>query len=135
MNKKLTALGIPMYSSLKHQQGLSLISLVCLLGIMGFCIMLVLKIAPIYIDHSKVTSTLSTLQKTKEIENESEAEIRTRLTKNFNTNYVSDVTHDDITIIQGGSYLKIVIQYNVIKKIIGNLSVLIEFNDQIEIGE
>ena len=135
MNKKLTALGIPMYSSLKHQQGLSLISLVFLLGIMGFCIMLVLKIAPIYIDHSKVTSTLSTLQKTKEIENESEAEIRTRLTKNFNTNYVSDVTHDDTTIIQGGSYLKIVIQYNVIKKIIGNLSVLIEFNDQIEIGE
>lgn len=135
MNKKLTRSEMPISLPAKNQQGLTLISLIFLLGIIGFFISLVLKIAPIYIDHSKVKSALSNLEKIEHVENQSEAEIRTRLDKSFNTNYVTDVTRDDITVTQGGNYLKVVIEYNVIKPIIGNLSILVEFNDQIEIGE
>jgi hypothetical protein len=119
----------------KHQQGLTFISLVFILGLIAFFVLLGLKIGPIYLDHSKVASALAEIEKTAQIEDQSEAQIRNSLSKRFNINYVSDVTQDDITITKHGNYLKVVIEYEVVRKIAGNLSVLVEFNDVIEVGQ
>lgn len=119
----------------KRQQGLTFISLVFILGFIAFFVLLGLKIVPVYIDHSKVTSSLAELEKTADIQEKTEAEIRDSLSKRFNINYVSDVTQDDITITKQGSYLKVVIEYEVVRKIAGNLSILLEFNDVIEVGQ
>ncbi len=124
-----------MNASLKRQQGLTFISLIFVLGLLAFLVMLVLKIGPVYLDHSKVVSALTALEKMPEVETKSDAEIRGILNKRFSMNYVNDVTDDDIKVIQSGTYLKVIIQYNVIKQILGNLSVLVEFNNEIEVGE
>jgi hypothetical protein len=50
-------------------------------------------------------------------------------------NYVYDVTQDDIKVTKRGDYLKVQIEYETVVKIIGNLSVLAEFNDVIEVGK
>ena len=119
----------------KKQQGLTFISLVFILGLIAFFVILSLKIGPIYLNHSKVVSTLAELKKTTDIEGQSEAEIRDSLSKRFNINYVDDVTQKDITITRHENYLKVVIAYEVITNIVGNLSVLVEFNDEMEIGK
>ncbi|MDD1630608.1 MAG: DUF4845 domain-containing protein [Methylococcaceae bacterium] len=119
----------------KRQQGLTFISLVFILGLIAFFVLLGLKIGPIYLDHSKVASVLAEIEETAGIQDKSEAEIRDSLSKRFNINYVSDVTQDDITITKQGNYLKVVIEYEVVRKIAGNLSVLVEFNDVIEVGQ
>ncbi len=121
-----------MIASSKHQQGLTFISLVFILGLIAFFVLLGLKIGPIYLNHSKVVSTLSELKKTPDIEYQSESEIRNSLSKRFNINYVNDVTQENITITRHENYLKIVIEYEVVKNIAGNLSVLITFNDVME---
>jgi hypothetical protein len=119
-------------ASSKHQQGLTFISLVFILGLIAFFVLLGLKIGPIYLNHSKVVSTLSELKRTPDIEYQSESEIRNGLSKRFNINYVNDVTQENITITRHENYLKIVIEYEVVKNIAGNLSVLITFNDVME---
>ena len=119
----------------KHQQGLTFISLVFTLGLIAFFVLLTLKIGPIYLDHSKVVGTLAELKKIPDIEEKSGAEIRDTLNKRFNINYIDDITRDDITVIKHGNYLKVAIKYEVVKKIVGNLSVLVEFNDVIEAGQ
>jgi hypothetical protein len=119
-------------ASSKHQQGLTFISLVFILGLIAFFVLLGLKIGPIYLNHSKVVSTLSELKRTPDIEYQSESEIRNSLSKRFNINYVNDVTQENITITRHENYLKIVIEYEVVKNIAGNLSVLITFNDVME---
>jgi hypothetical protein len=124
-----------MNMSLKHQQGLTFISLVFILGLIGFFVLLGLKIGPIYLDHSKVVSTLAEIEKIPGIEEQSEAEIRNSLGKRFDINYVNDVIQDDITITRHGNYLKVAIEYEVVREIAGNLSVLVEFNDVIEVGK
>lgn len=124
-----------MNKSLKRQQGFTVISMIFMFMIAGFLVLLVLKIGPIYIDHSKVLNALAALEKTPDIETFTEPEVRANLDKRFNMNYVYDVAKDDIHITQGGNYLKVVIQYEVIKKIAGNLSVLVEFSDEIEVGQ
>ncbi len=124
-----------MIASSKHQQGLTFISLVFILGLIAFFVLLGLKIGPIYLNHSKVVSTLSELKRTPDIEYQSESEIRNSLSKRFNINYVNDVTQENITITRHENYLKIVIEYEVVKNIAGNLSVLITFNDVMEVNK
>lgn len=124
-----------MNASLKRQQGLTFISLIFTLGLLAFFVLLILKIGPIYLDHSKVVNALAALEKTTDVETKTESEIRGILDKRFNMNYVTDVTRNDIKITQSGNYLKVVIAYEVIKPIFGNLSVLVEFNNEIEVGQ
>ena len=119
----------------KRQQGLTFISLVFILGLIAFFVLLGLKTGPIYLDHSKVVNALAEIEKTPNIEEMTEAEIRDSLNKRFNINYVYDVTQDDITITKYQDYLRVAIEYEVVKKIAGNLSVLVEFNDFIEVGQ
>ncbi len=119
----------------ERQQGLTFISLVFILGLIAFFVLLGLKIGPIYLDHSKVVSALAEIEKTPDIEQQSEYEIRESLRKRFDINYVYDVTPKNITITKYGNYLKVAIKYEVVKKIAGNLSILVEFNDVIEVGQ
>lgn len=119
----------------KRQQGLTFFGLVSVLGLIGIFVLLVLKIAPIYLDHSKVASALADIEKIPNLQAKSQYEIRDSLNKRFNINYVYDVTQDDIKITKYGDYLKIAIEYEVVRKIVGNLSVLVEFNDVVEVGQ
>ncbi len=119
----------------KRQQGLTFISLVFVLGFIAIIVLLALKIGPIYLDHSKVVSALAEIEKTPDIQEQSQAQIRDSLNKRFNMNYVYDVTQDDITITKQSNYLKVAIEYEVVKPLVGNLSALVEFNDVIEIGQ
>jgi len=121
--------------SLRRQQGLTLISIAFILGLIAFFVLLVLKIAPIYIDHSKVINALAAIEKTVDVQSKSEKEVRDSLDKRFNMNYVYDVTQDDIKITKRGNYLKVEIEYETVVKIFGNLSVLAEFYDFIEVGQ
>ncbi|MDD5410585.1 MAG: DUF4845 domain-containing protein [Methylobacter sp.] len=119
----------------RRQQGLTLISITLILGLIGFFTLLVLKIAPIYIDHGKVVSALAALKESTDIETKGEYEVRDSLNKRFTMNYVYDVTKDDIKVIKSGNYLKVQIEYETVVKLVGNLSVLAEFNDFIEVGQ
>ena len=124
-----------MKQSPKHQQGLTFISLIFVLALIGFFVLLGLKIGPIYLNHSKVVSALAEIKKTPDIEEQSEAEIRGGLSKRFDINYVDDVSQDDIKVTRHNDYLKVTIEYEVVTKIAGNLSVLVDFNDVIEVGK
>ncbi len=123
-----------MKTSFKRQRGLTFISLIFVLGIAGFFVLLALKVGPIYLDHSKVLSALAAVEEAPDAATLSEHEIREMLRKRFDLNYVSDVDAKDIKIYKSGYYLKVEIEYEVIKKIMGNLSVLVEFDDVVEVG-
>ncbi|MGZ4996448.1 MAG: DUF4845 domain-containing protein [Methylobacter sp.] len=121
--------------SLKRQQGLTLISLVFILGLIGFFVMLTLKIVPIYLDHGKVKSALEALKATPELQTKSEYEIRDSLNKRFSINYVYDVKPQDIKVIKHGNYVKVDIEYETVVKLVSNLSALAEFHDTVEAGQ
>jgi hypothetical protein len=123
-----------MQTSLKQQKGMTFISLIFLLGLIGFFVLLLFKIGPIYLSHSKVTEALKALKESPNLKSMSEFEIRNSLSKQFNMNYVDDVSLEDIVITKSGGYTKVSIEYDVIEQIFGNLSVLVEFKDEIEAG-
>lgn len=118
----------------KQQRGLTFISLVFILGLIGFFTLLVLKIAPIYFNNSKVKNAVAAVEESTDITSKTRQEILTSLDKRFNMNYVEYVTHDDIKIIAQPGYVKLDIEYERVEPIIGNLSVLVEFHEGFEVG-
>jgi hypothetical protein len=123
-----------MNSSLKSQQGLTLLSIAFILGLIGFFTLLALNIVPIYLDHNKVKNALAALEEDPGFRDMSEFDIRRSLDKRFNLNYVYDVTQQDVKVVKTGSYTKVEIEYETVKKLAFNLSVLAEFHDVIEAG-
>jgi hypothetical protein len=124
--------GAVMHLLPKHQRGLTFISLCVLLFIFGFFVFLILKIGPIYLDHNKVASALSALKKDPAFPTMSEFEIRRSLNNRFNIGYVDFIEPEDITVSRSSDYLKVEIDYEVVKPMAYNLSVLVEFHDMIE---
>ncbi len=123
-----------MCSTYKKQQGITLISLVFLLGILGFFTLLALKIGPIYMNHSKVMHALETLKNRPDIENHSKREVRSALIKQFNMNYVDHIKKDDVMITSHYGYLKVQIKYHVKQVILANISAWVDFDNEIEVG-
>jgi DNA-binding transcriptional ArsR family regulator len=121
--------------SAKRQQGLTFISIIFILGFIAFFVLLTLKIAPIYMNHSKVMNALTSLEEMEGVETMSKRELKQNLDKRFGMNYVNHVALDDITILKHDEYLRVDIEYERVEKIIGNLSVLVEFHDFFEMGE
>lgn len=119
----------------RREQGLTMISMALILGLIAFFTLLVLKIGPIYMDHSKVINSLAAVEATTDIETKSKREILNSLKKRFNFNYVYHINDEDITIIKQGEYLKVDIEYEVVQAMVGNLSVLVEFHEGFEVEE
>lgn len=124
-----------MNASAKRQQGLTLISLIFILGLIGFFVFLTLKVVPIYLDHNKVKSVMTDLKQSPDLTSKTEAEIRENITHRFTIDYVMDVTQDDIKILKHGEYVKVDIEYETVVKLAGNLSLLAEFHDSFEVGQ
>ena len=124
-----------MIHTIKKQRGLTFISLLLILGLIAFFTLLVLKIGPIYLEHSKVTNALSALENTTDVQTKDKYEILSILEKRFDLNYIDVITKDDVKVTKSGNYLKVEIKYEVVKKIFGNLSVLVEFDDSFELGD
>jgi competence protein ComGC len=123
-----------MVYSTKQQQGLTLISITFILGLIAFFVLLILKIGPIYMNHSKVVNSLAAVENMVDIENKSKFEIERSLLKRFNFNYVDKVGKDDIKVFKQGNYVKVEIEYERVELLAGNLSVLVEFYESFEAG-
>lgn len=116
------------------QRGLTLISLIVLLGVIGFFALLVLKIGPIYMNHGKVVNALAALEETDNLTSMTKQQIIDNLNKRFNMNYVDYVTDENFTIAAMPGYVKVEIDYERIEPIVGNISVLVEFHEGFESG-
>lgn len=118
----------------RNQKGLTFISIALILGLIAFFVLLILKIAPIYFEHYKVSSSLQSLQEHPGLVKQSKRNVKKLLMKRFDINAIEDADEDTITVTKQGNYLQVEVNYEVTKNIAGNLDVLVYFNDMIEVG-
>lgn len=123
-----------MRTSLRKQRGLSFLSLVMILGLIGFFVLLILKIGPIYLNQSKVKNTLKAVKETPNLVGKTKTEISDMIAKSFNMNYVTNVPADAVTVVAQPGYVKVRIEYERVEKIAGNLNVLVQFDEGFEAG-
>jgi len=123
-----------MRASFQNQHGLTLISLIFLVGFIGCIVMVVLKVAPLYMDNHNVVNAFKAEQQSPDILTKSKDQIRASIGKRFEMNYVTHVNPNDLQIIGVPGYIKVTLEYERVVHIAGNLSVLVEFNEGFEAG-
>ncbi len=120
-----------------RQQGMTAISFLVLFTLVGFFCLILLKLTPIYLEHYKIQSTLNTLKSEPALVSKTPREIIDMLQKRWDINSIDRIKADKSVFIERrpGGILKIEVAYEVEEPILGNLSVLVKFDDAIESGD
>ena len=94
-----------------------------------------LKFGSVYLDHYGARAQIEELQSTRSDQEETAEEVRQRLAKRLQINNLKGMLDSDqITVVERGSRVVIVMNYEVKTALAGNMSVLIEFDEQFGIG-
>jgi hypothetical protein len=122
-----------MNSMARQQQGLTLITWLVILMMVGFFIMLGLRLAPIYIQNYTVKNILTDLQQEPLVSRKPAGEIRQMLLNRFDINGISTLGREDIQIRRSGGKTDIKVVYETRQHVVGNVDVVVMFNESIEL--
>jgi hypothetical protein len=118
----------------RHKQdGLTFISWLVILVVIGFFVMAGLKITPVYLENFSVKQSLESLKDEPLLGRKTVREIRKILMRRLDLNSVYDMTKDEVIIKRQGGVTTITIKYEERRSIAGNLSVVMTFEDSIEV--
>lgn len=121
-------------SKLSRQSGMTLIGFLLMFMLIGFFTLLTLKLVPIYLEHYKIVSSLEALKSDPDLATRPKEEILKTLEKRWDINMVNRVTTQDVKITKQGGRLTVQIAYEAVEHIMGNVDVLVTFDDSIEAG-
>ena len=111
----------------KKQNGVTLLGLMLVSVVVIVFALVGMKVVPAYMEFLSVKKVLSTM-KQEPLAEMSEKDIRTSFDKRASIAYISVVKGSDLIIEKNGDKKELVMEYQVIKPIAGNISVLIDFS-------
>lgn len=115
-------------SSLKQQQGLSMIGWLCLIVLFGFSVLVVSKLGPHYIDNRYVVSALKTLADNPDLSRMAPGEIRSSLSKIFTVNNIRGKATESVKVVKNSNATQVTIAYEERINLIYNIDVVLVFN-------
>ncbi len=115
-----------------RQRGMTLVGWMFTLALIGFAVMLAIKLVPVYVDGYKVSSSMDSLR-TDTASVADASDLRRRLLKRLDINMVSDVKPQDISIERLGNALALNVNYEVREHLFGNLDLVVSFDKTTEV--
>ena len=116
------------FGTAKQQQGLTLIGLLMVSGVLVGIALVVMKVFPAYTEYFSVRTVIHAMNK-ESLNTMSKKEIMDSFNKRASTSYVDVVTGKDLTIDKGSAGETVVsVQYQVLKPLAGNVSILLDFS-------
>jgi hypothetical protein len=119
--------------SVKKQRGLSFISWLIIFIMVGFFIMVGLKITPVYLDHFSIQAALKSVTEEPFVSRKPVKEIRNMIMNRLNINNIHHVTTDHISIKRSGGITRIEIVYEERRHIAYNIAVVMSFEESAEL--
>ncbi|MDP3088666.1 MAG: DUF4845 domain-containing protein [Methylotenera sp.] len=122
LNNKLNT-----YISFKKQAGATFIGMLFVGAAVAFVALIAMKVFPAYQEYFSVKTVIKALNK-EPLSSMSKKEIQDSFNRRADTGYVDVVTGSDLTIDKNDAGETVVsVQYQVIKPLFGNASILIDF--------
>jgi hypothetical protein len=121
-----------MRQDIKRQRGMTGLGWLTVLFLIGFFALLTFKLAPIYLEHHSVKSVLNSLKDEPLITQRSKGEVLKIIMKRLNINSIRDLKRDQVHIDKSGGVLTVSIAYSVRKNMLGNVDVIVSFDDSVE---
>lgn len=111
----------------RAQRGMSPITVLLICGAIGFCMLMVFRIAPIYMADATVGAALKGIEQEPGVAQMSPYEIRNRLQRRFDVNDI-DIKTSDVQIKKDSRTIEVSLKYETRKPLIANLEVVASFN-------
>jgi len=117
--------------SLQQQKGVTTIGWLIILALIGFFVLLTLRMAPAYMEYYKVSSTLETLAK--ESGFDSPRQIRLTAERRFEISYVDSIMPRDLKIKPFGQTFLVRAKYESRVHLFANVYVVMTFDKQVKV--
>lgn len=118
---------------MKKQKGLSFLNFIVLLSVVGVLAVIGMKMVPSYLEFNSIKQAVEAVASEVKSENLSNAEIKKRLDKRFDTNYVDSIKGRDVRIVKEKGQGSLIVNYEVRKPLFYNVSVIMSFQHTSEI--
>lgn len=122
-------------SFIRRQRGMSFLGLIALVGILGFAAVIGLKLIPIYMDSWKIDGVMKAVIDDPEVNQWSRYEVTQAMLKRLDIDAVEAVNYsnhkESLTVIKKQNKTTINIFYRVETPLIGNLSLVAEFDKSV----
>ena len=122
----------PNKHSYSKQKGLTLVSWLMLMALIGFIVLIVLRMFPIYTNHFKIEDVLHSLADETNLYNLPREELLSIIDRKLNINMASGFRHEHFTITLKENGNKVMaIKYEDRRNITGNIDVIVSFDESI----
>jgi hypothetical protein len=119
----------------KRQRGLSFLSLIAIVGFLGFSVVIGLKLIPVYMDSWKIDGIMDSVIRQPGINEQSRKEIINLMLKRLDIDAVDAVNYrnydESMTIMKRKNQVTISIIYRVETPLIGNLTLVADFDKEV----
>ena len=119
----------------QQQAGMTLISWVIVLGIIGFIATFMMRLFPMYQEYYGVIQVMQGMEKEITANKLTKQQVNTLLSKRFNTGYIFNVKKDNIELLRNKNNVhvdKIIIDYEVREPFIAHVSLVGNFHLEAE---
>jgi len=115
------------------QKGLTAISLLFVLALVGGAIYTALRVVPMYLNYYKVVSVLESIKEDRETADLGKYKIRDLISRRFNINYVEHIDAKDVKIKKTQKGMVMSVEYEERAPLFSNLSVVASFDKSVEV--
>jgi hypothetical protein len=115
--------------SLKQQNGMTAIGWLIVLALIGFFVLLTLRMLPSYLEYYKVVSSLESLEKESGLN--TPRDIRNLIERRFDISYVESIQPGDVAIKATGPNFRVIADYESRKHIFANVDVVMSFYKEV----
>ncbi|WP_281646007.1 DUF4845 domain-containing protein [Parendozoicomonas sp. Alg238-R29] len=121
--------------TMQTQKGASALGVLCYTVAGLFCLMVLFKVAPVYMDNFSVRSVLDSLDERSNIRQARARDVRDWISKGFQVNGIRDIPGDAIQVRQEGAFLVADVNYERRIDFISNIDVVIIFENSWKIKQ
>lgn len=117
-----------------RQRGMTMIGWLILLAMLGFFVLVGLRLMPAYMEYFKVVNSVKSVAEQATADT-SAADIRTALNRRFVVNDVSAISGSDVKLIKDGNKASLHFEYEVRTPMMGNVDAVVMFERSFEVGK
>jgi len=113
-----------------RQQGMTFIGWVMALMILGFFVLIGLKLTPVYLEYFAVQRQLTSLEEEAGLVKKSAGQVKRLLLRRFSIDDVDSIPPDQIKIAKKDRHIKIQVTWQVRTPMMGNVDALVSFDEK-----
>jgi Tfp pilus assembly major pilin PilA len=117
----------------RRQQGMTLIGLLCVLGLVGVIVYAGIRLAPLYLNYMKVARSMSAAAEESKGENPDPGAIRHLLERHWQIESIDGVDSKDVEITKGEDGVEMHVAYDDSSPYIANVSLMVHFDKTVKV--